>query len=95
MKKLFNEIFDSSSLPEEWSYSIIIPQHDPNSYRAISLSYSLFKIFVLIVTSTLSKWCEYVNITDEFQPGFRKNVSIMTIIVQRIYWYKNIYVYTW
>ena len=47
--RLFNEILESGSFPEQWSESIITPIHkedskaDPYSYRGISLINSLCK----------------------------------------------------
>ena len=81
LNKLFNEIFDSSIVPKEWCYSIITPIHkkgslsNPNNYRGISLIDCICKIFVTILITRLSNWCDECNIIDEAQAGFRKHYS--------------------
>ena len=82
---LFNEIFESGDFPYDWSSSIITPIHekgsklDPNNYRGISLIDSICKIFVNIMNSRLTQWCDDFNILHECQAGFRKNIPLWII----------------
>jgi len=79
--RLFNEILESGSFPEQWSESIITPIHkkgskaDPNNYRGISLINSLCKIFVYILNVRLQNFCDENMLIDESQAGFRKGYS--------------------
>ena len=79
--KLFNEIFDGCDFPEQWSRSIILPIHekgnlkDPDNYRGISLMDSICKIFMHVLNTRLIEWCDFNNVIDEAQAGFRKKYS--------------------
>ena len=81
MQTLFNKIFETGDFPETWGRSIITPLHkkgplmDPNNYRGISLIDSVCKIFMQVLNTRLSKWCDDNNIIHESQAGFRKNYS--------------------
>ena len=50
---LFNQIYDSGLLPEDWCKNIICPLHksglqtNPENYRGISLINSISKIFTV------------------------------------------------
>ena len=95
LHRLFNEIFNSGIFPKEWAKSVINPVHkkgsssDPNNYRAISLIDHINKIFVSILNTRLSTWCDNNNVIDESQAGFRKgysttdNVFILMSMVQK------------
>ena len=92
---LFNEIFNSGIFPNEWAKSVINPVHnrgsssDPNNHRAISLIDHINTIFVSILNTRLSTWCDNNNVMDESQAGFRKgysttdNVFILMSMVQQ------------
>ena len=86
LNKLFNEIFDSSNIPEEWCKSIITPIHkkgsfeDPNNYRGISLLNCISKVFMSILTKRLTNWCNENCIIDQAQSGFRKDFSTIDSI---------------
>ena len=95
LHKLFNDIFDTSSFPDDWSRSIITPLHkkgsvsNPDNYRGISLIDSICKIFMHILSSRLSNWCEHYHVIDESQAGCRKgystvdNIFILTSLIQK------------
>lgn len=78
---LFNKIFQFGSFPISWGESIICPIHksgpknDPNNYRGISLTTSLYKIFSIVLNSRLYSWAESNNKIDEAQAGFRRGYS--------------------
>ena len=69
--------------PYDWSSSIITPIHkkgsklDPNNYCGISLIDSICKIFVNIMNSRLTQWCDDFDILHECQAGFGKKYSTM------------------
>ena len=81
LHKLFNEIFYFANFPSDWGHSIITPLHkkgsltDPNNYRGISLIDSICKIFMHVLSSRISNWCDSNFVIDEAQAGFRKNYS--------------------
>ena len=95
LHKLFNDTFDTSSFPDDWSGSIITPLHkkgsvsNPDNYRGISLIDSICKIFMHILSSRLSNCCEHYHVIDESQAGFRKgystvdNIFILTSLIQK------------
>ena len=81
LNALFNQIYDSGVLPEDWCKNIICPLHksglqtNPENYRGISLINSISKIFTGILTSRLQNWAEENGVVDESQAGFRKGYS--------------------
>ena len=81
LKELFNEMFDNSDFPDDWSKSLITPLHkkrpiiDPNNFRGIFLIDSLCKSFMNSLSLRLTKWCDELNVIDEAQAGFRKKYS--------------------
>ena len=64
LHKLFIDIFDNSSFPDDWSRSVITPLHkkgpvsNPDNCRGISFIDSICKIFMHIFSSRLSSLCE-------------------------------------
>ena len=95
LHKLFNHIFDTSSFPDDWSRSVITPVHkkgsvsNPDNYQGISLIDSICKIFMHILSSRLSNWCEDYSVIDEPQAGFHKgystvdNIFILKTLIQK------------
>ena len=93
--KLFNEIFDVCDFPEQWNRSIILPIHkkgylkDPDNYRGISLMDSICKIFMHVLNTRLTEWCDFNNVIDEAQAGFWKkysttdNIFVLMSLVQK------------
>ena len=93
--KLFNEIFDVCDFPEQWSRSTILPIHkkgnlkDPDNYRGISLMDSICKNFMHVLNTRLTEWCDFNNVIDEAQAGFRKkylttdNIFVLISLVQK------------
>ena len=78
---LFNRIFESHNIPIFWSQSIICPihkseaQNDPKTYRGISITSVMYKIFSHIMNNRLYSWAEDNNKIDESQSGFRRGYS--------------------
>ena len=64
LRIIFNEIFRTGKFPKKWSMSIVVPiykkgdRNDPNSYRGISLTSILSKVFVHVLSSRLKSWAE-------------------------------------
>lgn len=80
---LFNKILSTGSFPKSWGESVICPlrksgpKSDPNNYRGISLTTTLYKIFSIVMNSRLYAWAENNNKIDESQAGFRRGYSAM------------------
>ena len=80
---LMNVCFTSGSVPAEWSKGIINPipksntadMRDPLSYRGITLSNSMYKLYSSVINDRLSKWVENSDILVDEQNGFRKKRS--------------------
>ena len=69
------------SFKKKWSMSIVVPiykkgdRNDPNSYRGISLTSILSKVFVHVLSSRLKSWAEVNELICEEQAGFRSGYS--------------------
>lgn len=74
---VFNKIYDSGIIPQEWLKSefIILPKKPGtrNDFRTISLMSHLLKIFLKIIHSRIYKLCEEQVSDSQF--GFRKAVG--------------------
>ena len=80
--RLYNQVYISGQLPTVWKHSIVIgfpkPSKDeslPTSYRPISLTTTLCKIFERLATNRLSYVLEKNNLLSNLQAGFRKDRS--------------------
>ena len=77
--KLFNQIYDTGTFPQEWGKSIIIPlfksgdKNNPGNYRGISLLSILSKVFTSILNNRLYRWAENNHKICPEQAGFRQN----------------------
>ncbi len=75
---LFNKVWDSGSIPREWSEAIVVPIYkngdktDPGNYRGISLLSTAYKIFESVLNKRLMAWAEEMGQLPENQMGFRK-----------------------
>ena len=81
LTKLFNVLYTTSTFPEDWNKSIIVPIHksgsklDPTNYRGISLLSNISKIFSFVLTARLQDWMEENNKHSVEQAGFRREHS--------------------
>ncbi|MES9880570.1 MAG: endonuclease/exonuclease/phosphatase family protein, partial [Sedimenticola sp.] len=83
MHVFFNVCFSQSKLPTEWGKSIINPipkssttdPRDPLSYRGISLTSCMYKLYCFILNKRLSTWAEINGKIVDEQNGFRKHRS--------------------
>ena len=78
-KKLFNLIFDTGFIPENWVVGNIIPiyknkgnSNDPKNFRPITLVSCLGKLFTAIFSERLSKYSDDFFVMHENQCGFRQ-----------------------
>ena len=78
--KLFNIVFNSGHVPDDWSQLIISPIYknkgdraSPDNYRAITILSCFGKLFTAVLNNRLNKYLEDMNVLAEEQAGFRKN----------------------
>ena len=75
----FNALYQISFVPEDWKRAIVIPLPKPkkplddvSSYRPISLTSCLSKLFERIITNRIFWFVESKNLICPNQAGFRK-----------------------
>ena len=80
--KLFNLVFASGFIPDEWSLGFISPIYknkgdkaSPDNYRGITILSCFGKLFTSVLNDRLNQYLEIMNILNEEQAGFRKNYS--------------------
>ena len=85
---LFNIIFDTGIVPEEWLIGIIKPIFknkgdplSPENYRPITLLSCLGKMFTYILSSRLEDFADDSTLIKDSQMGFRKGFSTLDNIV--------------
>ena len=79
LPKVFNRMYESSFIPEEWKKAIIIPiakpekdRQDPTNYRPISLTSCLCKTYEKIINRRLMENLENNKLLMSIQCGFRR-----------------------
>ena len=76
--KLFNIILNTSIIPSDWSFGIIIPinkkgdKANSDNYRGITLLSCFGKLFTSVLHNRLYKFLEQNELLSEVQAGFRK-----------------------
>ena len=80
--KIFNIIYDKSTVPSSWTTGIIKPiykqkgnKQEPDNYRPITILSCLGKLFTAVLNARLKVYTEAENFTGEDQIGFRENYS--------------------
>ena len=80
--RLFNLIFNSGILPDDWLTGIIKPIYkkkgnpkEPESYRPITIVSCFGKLFTSILNKRITTFLESMEKFKENQAGFRKNYS--------------------
>lgn len=74
---IFNICFKAQKIPQVWKISrtIFIPKSgeltSPDNWRPISLSSSIYKLYVGLITRRVSSWLERHSILSPAQKGFR------------------------
>ena len=87
LHKLISICFNTGSIPEDWSYSIITPipksstgdARNPLNYRGISLAPACYKLYCGVLNSRLENWVDVNNLLCDEQNGFRKSRSRLII----------------
>src|ERR1043165_6804797 len=85
----YNEIWEEGKLPADWHHAIILPLLKPNkeasnpeSYRPISLTSTLYKVMEAMVNKRLQWFLEKNNLITKNQSGFRKYKSTIEQILK-------------
>ncbi|KAK3096812.1 hypothetical protein FSP39_003531 [Pinctada imbricata] len=80
--KLFNLILNTGKIPKAWGYGIIHPIYkkkgdpkNPESYRPITLTSALGKVFTSIIDTRLRNFANSQETISMAQAGFRKGFS--------------------
>ena len=80
--QLFNLIFDTSLIPENWTLGNILPIYKnkgdinmPENYRPITLLSCFGKLFTAIINDRLTKYADPHDLISSCQAGFRKGFS--------------------
>lgn len=89
--KLFQRCWELGIVPECWKDALVIglpkdgkPRHLSSSYRPISLTPHLGKLYERIVTNRLSHCLEKWNVIPRCQAGFRKGRNCMEQVVHLV-----------
>ena len=74
---IYNEMYSTGSFPSSWknSYVHFIKKANGKSYRPISLTSCVCKVFETLVKQRLQYWCEKNDLLPKSQTGFRKGQS--------------------
>ena len=74
---IYNEMYQSNSYPNTWKTSFVhfIAKVDRKSFRPISLTSCLCKLFESLIKQRLQWWAETNNLIPPSQNGFRKGKS--------------------
>ncbi|MEW8547938.1 MAG: reverse transcriptase family protein, partial [Candidatus Thiodiazotropha sp.] len=83
MGTLFNQCFALGKIPDMWKCGIITPviksstsdYRDPSSYRGITITPAIYKLYCNILNNRLLKWESENSILSDPQNGFRKGRS--------------------
>ena len=94
LKELFQLIWDSEYIPEQWGEGMIVSlfkkgdREDPGNYRGITLLNVVGKLFNKVLNYRLLQWLEEHNKLSESQAGFRfgcscvDNIFILNEVIQ-------------
>lgn len=79
---LFNNAINNNYFPTLWKTAKVLPilkkdknPSDPSSYRPISLTPSLSKVFEAIINEKITSFCSNHNIIPDYQFGFKHHHS--------------------
>ena len=79
MLQLFNKIWFTGKIPPSWLHSIVVPipkpnkpAHLPSSYRPISLTSNVCKLFEKMIVCRLNWFLEHHNVLHIAQSAFRQ-----------------------
>jgi hypothetical protein len=85
---LYRLIIQSEYIPEPFRSGMIIPiykgkgkpKSDPNSYRGITLTSSLGKLFEKIILERITAHCKHIGFPHDLQMGFRKGYGCTSAV---------------
>jgi hypothetical protein len=94
--RVISTCFSTGRTPKQWGRGIITPipksgnadPRDPLSYRGITLTSVVYKIYCSVLNTRLTSWCESEGVIVDEQNGFRKgrstvdHLSALTNIVE-------------
>jgi len=94
--QIFNTCYNNGAIPDVWRGGIITPvpkssmndPRDPLSYRGITLTPVMYKLYCNILNNRLTAWAENDGIIVEEQNGFRRgrstidHLSTLTSIIE-------------
>jgi ribonuclease HI len=87
--KIYNNIWNTGSLPRDWKHAIILPilkpskdPTKPDSYRPISLTSCLCKIMERMGADRLQWFAERKGLLSKDQTGFRRHKSTIDQIIR-------------
>ena len=82
--KLFNMVFDTGTIPEDWTLGNIKPTYknkgnpkDAENYRPITLLSCFGKVFTSVINNRLNTYAENHDIIVTPTSGFRKKYSMI------------------
>ena len=85
----YNYCWSTGDIPQSWKEAQVVPIYkqgkpnkDPKSYRPISLTHHLGKVFERIIKYRLDDYLEKQDVLPRYQAGFRKHRSCMEHIVK-------------
>jgi hypothetical protein len=82
LTSLFNHVFTTAQVPEDWHTAIVTMLYKgkgarnlATNFRAISLTSTSLKIFETLIANRISSWAENNRLFSFHQAGFRKHYS--------------------
>lgn len=86
---LYNNLWSKGIYPDAWKNALIIPIHKPgkdpklpSSYRPISLTCCLGKLFERIINERLNWWLNSQSFINKNQLGYKKGHSAIDLLVR-------------
>ncbi|OXA61812.1 LINE-1 retrotransposable element ORF2 protein [Folsomia candida] len=97
MQRIFNNILDNGTVPEEWTTILLQPIYKkgdpllPQNYRPIALAPTILKVFSTIISKRVHDWAVTNNKISKFQAGCKKGMgtqehlfTLLTLIQSRL-----------
>ena len=97
--KIFNNLWQTGSFPDEWREATIIPipkpgknHTEPSAYRPIALTNCVCKLMEKMVNKRLVWWLEKNEKLSKYQCGFRKNRSTLDHLIKLETYIRNAFI---
>jgi len=74
--QLFNLLYDKACIPACWKQAMLSPLYkkgpllDPNSYRMLAVSGTMYRMYANVIRSLLTEWCVATGQIPDTQYGF-------------------------